>query len=79
MIKRMSIALDEELLKAVPEPTGQRTKRAAVEAALKAYVRGQRIQDLIEMAGSGAVDWDLEDLLAYRALELEENQGREQD
>ncbi len=77
-MKRMSITLDEELLKAVQELTGQRTKRAAIEAALKAYVRRQRIQDLIEMAGSGAVDWDLEDLLAYRALELKEGQGRGQ-
>ena len=72
MTKRLSVALDEALLKEVQKLTGARTKKEAIETALRAYVREKRVENLIRLAGSGIVDWDLEDLEAYRALEAQE-------
>ncbi len=69
MIKRMSITLDEGLVKEVQKLSGARTKRQAIETALRAYVREKRVENLIRLAGSGVVDWGLEDLAAYRELE----------
>ncbi len=72
MTKRLSVALDDKLLKEVQRLTGARTKKEAIETALRAYVREKRVENLIRLAGSGIVDWDLEDLEAYRALEAQE-------
>ncbi len=72
MTKRLSVALDEALLKEVQKLTGARTKKEAIEIALRAYVREKRVENLIRLAGSGIVDWDLEDLKAYRELEARE-------
>jgi len=72
MSKRLSVALDEELLKEVQALTGARTKKKAIETALRTYVREKRIQKLIRLAGSDIVDWDLESLRAYRELDLKE-------
>ncbi len=69
MTKRLSVALDEELLKEVQALTGARTKKEAIETALRAYVREKRIQGLIQLAGSDAVDWDLGNLKGYRELD----------
>ncbi len=71
MTKRLSVALDEELLTEVQKLSGARTKREAIETALRAYVREKRIENLVRLAGSGIVDWDLEDLAAYRELEAQ--------
>jgi len=73
MTKRLSVTLDEELLTEVQKLTGARTKKKAIETALRAYVREKRIENLIQLAGSGVVDWDLEDLKAYRELEARES------
>ena len=69
MTKRLSVALDEELLTEVQKLSGARTKREAIETALRAYVREKRVENLVRLAGSGIVDWDLEGLAAYRELE----------
>ena len=71
MIRRMSITLDEGLVKEVQKLSGARTKRQAIETALRAYVREKRVENLIRLAGSGVVDWGLEDLAAYRELEAQ--------
>ena len=71
MTKRMSITLDEDLVKDVQKLSGARTKRQAIETALRAYVREKRVENLIRLAGSGVVDWGLEDLAAYRELEAQ--------
>ena len=68
---RMSITLDEDLVKEVQKLSGARTKRQAIETALRAYVREKRVENLIRLAGSGVVDWGLEDLAAYRELEAQ--------
>jgi len=73
MIKRMSITLDEDLVKEVQKLSGARTKRQAIETALRAYVREKRVENLIRLAGSGVVDWGLEDLAAYRELEAQKS------
>ena len=72
MTKRLSVTLDEALLKEVQKLTGAHTKKEAIETALRAYVREKRVENLIRLAGSGIVDWDLEDLKAYRELETRE-------
>jgi len=71
MTKRLSVALDEGLLTEVQKLPGTRTKREAIEAALRVYVREERIKNLVRLAGSGIVDRDLEDLVAYRELEAQ--------
>ncbi len=71
MTKRLSVALDEEFLTEVQKLSGARTKREAIEAALRAYVREERIKNLVRLAGSGIVDRDLEDLADYRELEAQ--------
>ena len=60
------MALGEELLKVVQKLTGARTKKEAIETALRAYVQKEQNENLIRLAGSGIVGWDLEDLKAYR-------------
>ncbi|MFA5787796.1 MAG: type II toxin-antitoxin system VapB family antitoxin [Actinomycetota bacterium] len=64
---RLSVALDRELLAEAVRLTGARTKRAALDAALREFVARRRRRDLVELAGSGLVDMDLEELRRWRA------------
>ncbi len=72
MVKRFSITLDEDLLEEVRKLTGARTKRGAIETALKTFVRERRLQSLLKLADSDVIVWDLETLKAYREQEFGE-------
>jgi Arc/MetJ family transcription regulator len=59
---RTNIDLDDQLLADTMELSGKRTKKAAVEEAMRRYIRGMRMQRFIaETAGIGW-DGDLEEM-----------------
>lgn len=60
MGSRTNIVLDDELVAQAMERAGVSTKKAAVEAALRAYVRKPDYAGLLALAGSGVIadDYD---------------------
>ena len=57
---RTNIVLDDDLIAEAMERAGVTTKKAAVEAALRAYVRKPDYSGLLAMAGTGVIadDYD---------------------
>ena len=64
---RTTLDVDPDLLDAVVETTGEKTKSKAVNAALKEYIRRRHVQELIDSWGKIIVDDYSE-----QALQLEE-------
>ncbi|HOB67939.1 type II toxin-antitoxin system VapB family antitoxin [Ottowia sp.] len=60
MTTRTNIVLDDELIAQAMVRAGVRTKKAAVEAALRAYVRQPDYSGLLALEGSGVLadDYD---------------------
>ena len=63
---RLSITVDEKLLEEAQSLAAGKTKRQAIEQALQEFVQRRRIARLIELAGSGLVDLEPDDLRAWR-------------
>jgi len=63
---RLSVSLDSELLEEVRRLAGVRTKREALEIALRDFVRQQRLRELEDLVGSGLVEMTLEELQRWR-------------
>lgn len=55
MQTRTNIVLDDALVRRAMEKAGVRTKREAVEAALRAFVRESDYAALLALRGSGGV------------------------
>lgn len=57
---RTNIVLDDELVAQAMERAGVKTKKAAVEAALKAFVRKPDYSGLLALVGTGVIadDYD---------------------
>lgn len=53
---RTTLKIDDRTMKYVLEITGEKTKTAAVNAALKEFVRRQHVQELIDSFGKIIVD-----------------------
>ncbi|HZT87617.1 MAG TPA: type II toxin-antitoxin system VapB family antitoxin [Stellaceae bacterium] len=53
---RTNIEIDDKLMKEAQRLSGLKTKRAVVEAALQMFVRVQRQQDILKLAGK--VRWE---------------------
>ena len=53
---RTTLRIDDRIMENVLEITGERTKTAAVNAALKEFVRRQHVQELIDSFGKIIVD-----------------------
>ena len=68
---RLSISVDPELLEEVLRLAKVRTKREAIEQALKEFVRHHRLQELQALAGSGLAEMDLEELRRWRQSSIE--------
>lgn len=68
---RLSVAIDGQLLDDAQRLAKTKTKRDAIERALQEFVQRRQYQALAELAGSGLVDMDLEELTAWREAELE--------
>ncbi len=58
MSTRTNIVLDDELIAQAMARAGVTTKKAAVDAALKAYVRKPDYQGLLALRGKGLIDPD---------------------
>lgn len=63
---RTNIVLDDELIEQAMARAGVKTKRAAVEAALRAFVRKPDYSGLLALAGTGVIaeDYDPKALFA---------------
>lgn len=63
---RLTLTLDRELLDEVVRLTGTRTKREALELALREFVRHRRLKEMISHGGAVDLAISLEDLLKSR-------------
>jgi len=66
MNTRTNIVLDDQLVAQAMVRAGVKTKKAAVEAALKAYVRKPDYAGLLSLAGSGVLAADYDPDEAYQ-------------
>jgi Arc/MetJ family transcription regulator len=58
-MKRTNLVLDEETLEEALRLSGERTYSAAVDLALREFVRNARARRILELAGSGLWQGDL--------------------
>lgn len=63
---RLTVTVDEELLDEAVRLAGTRTKREALELALREFVRRRRLIDVIAHAGHVNLGITLQDLLKAR-------------
>lgn len=66
---RTTIDIDDDLLAAAMRETGKKSRKAAVEEAVREYVNARRRQGLISMIGKGHIDMTLEDLWKLRGCD----------
>lgn len=71
MQTRTNIVIDDQLVRSAMKKAGVRTKREAVEAALRAFVREADYASLLALRGSGGVAEGY-DPKAYGAVESAE-------
>jgi Arc/MetJ family transcription regulator len=71
-MKRLSLAVDPDLLERVKRLSGTRTKREAVEIALWEYVRRRETERLRGLEGSGIVSMGVEEILTWRRSDVED-------
>ena len=69
---RTTLDVDPDLLDAVVETTGERSKTKAVSKALEEYVRRRRVAELREIAGNIDLVNNLRDLEALELREMEQ-------
>jgi Arc/MetJ family transcription regulator len=67
MVARTNIVLDDELVAKAMARAGVKTKKAAVEAALRAFVRKPDYSGLLALAGTGVIaeDYDPKALFTH--------------
>jgi Arc/MetJ family transcription regulator len=58
-MKRTNLVLDESLLEEATRLSGQKTYSAAVQMALRDFVRRAKARSILELRGSGAWEGDL--------------------
>jgi len=63
---RLSITVDEKLVEEARRLADAKTKRAAIEQALREFVQRRRLARLAELMGSDLLDMDLDDLKRWR-------------
>ncbi len=68
---RLSVDVDPELLEEAKELAGVRTKREAIEIALREMILRRRLKDIMGLEGSGLVEIDLDLLREWRAAGAE--------
>jgi Arc/MetJ family transcription regulator len=69
---RLSITVDPQLLAKAQRLAKARTKREAIEQALREFIRHCRRRELHGLAGAGWVDMELAELRQWRPAGLEE-------
>ncbi|MDI3532018.1 MAG: Bacterial antitoxin of type system, VapB [Synergistaceae bacterium] len=63
---RLSATVDPELLEEAKQLAKAKNKREAIELALREFVLRRRLKNLAELAGSGLVEMDVEELKRWR-------------
>ncbi len=63
---RLSVTVDPELLEEAKQLAKAKNKREAIELALREFVLRRRLKNLAELAGSGLVEMDVEELERWR-------------
>ena len=63
---RLTITIDEKLIKDAQRLGGSRTKREAIELALREFVQQRSMAKLADLVGSGIVDMDVDELRKWR-------------
>ncbi len=66
---RLSVTLDPDLVEEAVRVSGARSKREAIEAALKEFIRRRRLARMIERGGKVALALSLDDLWKSRSDE----------
>jgi Arc/MetJ family transcription regulator len=69
VMKKTTVLIDEQLLKAAMEAIGARTKKEAIRAGLEALVRHHQRQSLQKELGTFDMDLNLEELERLRNAE----------
>lgn len=72
---RTTIDIDEKLLEAAEKITGEKSPSKAVNAALREFVRRQKLRELREMLGT--TNWE-DNWKALEELEMEKARRREE-
>lgn len=65
-MSRLSLAVDPALVEEVRQLTGTKTKREAIEQALREFVQRRRLAKLAELRGSDLVELDAAELQRWR-------------
>ena len=66
---RFSVTLDPGLVEEAVRISGARSKREAIEAALKEFIRRRRLENAIARGGKVALTLSVNELLRRRAKE----------
>lgn len=70
---RFSITVDDQLMEDVTKLADGKTKREAIEQALREFVERRRIAQLMDLVGSDILEWTPEDFLRYRKMSIPES------
>ena len=65
-MSRFSITVDEELIEEALALANTKTKRDAIEQALREFVQRRRLLKMAQLMGADLVDMDLSDLRGWR-------------
>lgn len=75
-MSRLSVKVEPELVEEARDLAGVKTKREAIEVALREFVRRRRLIDLAGLAGSGLVKMEIEELEEWRGAGEEKRERR---
>ena len=75
-MRRLSVKVEPELVEEARDLAGVKTKREAIEVALREFVRRRHLIDLAGLAGSGLVEMEIEELEEWRGAGEEKRERR---
>jgi len=64
---RLSADIDPKILEEAQRVSGYKTKREAIDRALREFVARRRAQELSSLAGKGLVEMSAEELARWRS------------
>ncbi|MBI2432528.1 MAG: type II toxin-antitoxin system VapB family antitoxin [Candidatus Hydrogenedentes bacterium] len=56
---RLTVEIDEESLRQIQEATGEKKKSPAIQKAIEAYLRSQKVQKYLDMVREGHIDYPM--------------------
>ncbi len=67
---RTTLTIDEELLDEAKAVSGAKTKKEAIERALKEFIRKRRSMKLLDLEGKIELSYTVEDLIERRKRDV---------